>query len=231
MSDNAADGRWVAEPEGTRIFCPLGSSFRLHDPSLSGSRSPSFLASSQNSLRRGLDSFPSRLKGRKIDTTITPASGIGGTTAQSFQYNGLAQTTFARDTAGTNNADVTLVYDSIQRTVEEAQAYGGNTRYVTNGAFTSLPVSQFTFPNARQINKSFDKLYRRQQIIEAATSAVIASWQFFGPSRIATVTLGNGLLCSNMNNAQSRSAIQSGLPTPASGPFSFQDCVDFREPT
>jgi len=158
--------------------------------------------------------------GRKTNVSIAPASGIGGTTAQSFQYNGLAQTTFARDTANGNNADVTLVYDSIQRTVEESQTYGGNTRYVTNGGFTSLPVSQFTFPNARQINNSFDALYRRQQIIEAATSAVIASWQYFGPSRIATVTLGNGLLCSNMNNAQTRSAIQSGLPTPAWGSIS-----------
>ncbi|MGC9260820.1 MAG: RHS repeat-associated core domain-containing protein [Phycisphaerae bacterium] len=155
--------------------------------------------------------------GRKTNVAIAPASGIGGTTAQSFQYNGLAQTTFARDTAGTNNADVTLVYDSIGRTVEEEQVYGGNTRYVTNDGFTSLPVSQFTFPNARQINSSFDALYRRQQIIEAAMSAVIASWQYFGPGRIATVTLGNGLVRSNMNNAQTRSAIQSGLPTPAWG--------------
>jgi hypothetical protein len=154
---------------------------------------------------------------RKTNTTIAPASGIGGTTAQSFQHNGLAQTTFARDTVGTNNADVTLVYDSIGRTVEEEQVYGGNTRYVTNDGFTSLPVSQFTFPNARQINNSFDALYRRQQIIEAATSAVIASWQYFGSNRIATVTLGNGLVCSNMNNAQTRSAIQSGLPTPGWG--------------
>jgi RHS repeat-associated protein len=155
--------------------------------------------------------------GRKTNTTIAPASGIGGTTSQSFQYNGLSQTTFARDTANGNNADVTLVYDSIQRTVEEAQTYGGNTRYVTNDGFTSLPVSQFTYPNTRQVNNSFDKLYRRQQIIEAATSAVVASWQFFGPNRIATVTLGNGLVCSNMNNAQTRSAIQSGLPTPGWG--------------
>ncbi len=158
--------------------------------------------------------------GRKTNITITPASGIGGTTAQSFQYNGLAQTTFARDTVGTNNADVTLVYDSIGRTVEEEQVYGGNTRYVTNDGFTSLPVSQFTYPNSRQINNSFDKLFRRQQIIEAATSAVIASWQYFGANRIATVTLGNGLVCSNMNDAQTRSAIQSGLPTPAWGSIS-----------
>ena len=60
--------------------------------------------------------------GRKVSTTIAPAAGIGGTTAQSFQYNGLAQTTFARDTANGNNADVTLVYDSIQRTVEEKES-------------------------------------------------------------------------------------------------------------
>ena len=58
---------------------------------------------------------------RRTNTTIAPAAGIGGTTAQSFQYNGLAQTTFARDTANGNNADVTLVYDSLDRTIEEAQ--------------------------------------------------------------------------------------------------------------
>ncbi len=42
---------------------------------------------------------------RKINTTIAPALGVGGTTAQSFQYNGLSQTTFARDTANGSNAD------------------------------------------------------------------------------------------------------------------------------
>ncbi len=156
--------------------------------------------------------------GRKTNITIAPASGIGGTTAQSFQYNGLAQTTFARDTANGNNADVTLVYDSIQRTIEEEQLYGGNTRYVTNNAFTSLPVSQFTFPNARQVNSGYDALYRRQQIIEAATSAVIASWQFFGPQRIAEVALGNGIIQTMLNNARTHSAVQFGtVPNPAWG--------------
>ncbi len=155
---------------------------------------------------------------RKTNTTIAPASGIGGTTAQSFQYNGLSQTTFARDTANGNNADVTIVYDSIQRTIEEEQAYGGNTRYVTNNAFTSLPVSQFTFPNARQINNSLDKLYRRQQVIEQATSAVIASWQFFGPSRVAEVALGNGIIQTTLNNARTHSAVQyNTVPNPTWG--------------
>ena len=156
--------------------------------------------------------------GRKTNITIAPASGIGGTTAQSFQYNGVNQSTFARDTANGNNADVTLVYDSIQRTVEEEQVYGGNTRYVTNNAFASLAVSQFTFPNARQINSGYDALYRKQQVIEAATSAVIASWQFFGPQRIAEVALGNGIIQTMLNNARTHSAVQFGtVPNPPWG--------------
>ncbi len=157
-------------------------------------------------------------RSQKTSTTIAPASGIGGTTAQSFQYNGLSQTTFARDTANGNNADVTIVYDSIQRTIEEEQTYSGNTRYVTNDAFNSLAVSQFTFPNARQINNSLDKLYRRQQILETATSAVLASWQFFGPQRIAEVALGNGITQTTLNNARTHSAVQyNSVPNPAWG--------------
>jgi len=156
--------------------------------------------------------------GRKINTTITPASGIGGTISQSFQYNGLAQSTFARDTVGTTNADVTLVYDSIGRTVEEAQAYGGNTRYVTNTAFTSTPASQFTFPSNRQVRSSFDLLYRRQQVLEQSTGAVIANWQYFGPNRIAEVALGNGIIQTMLNNARTHSAVQfNTVPNPAWG--------------
>ena len=155
---------------------------------------------------------------RKINTTIAPASGIGGTTAQSFQYNGLSQTTFARDTANGNNADVTLTYDSIGRTIEEAQTYAGNTRYVTNDGFTSLPVSQFMYPSNRRVSNSFDKLYRRQLIVEAATSAVIATWQFFGPGRIAEVALGNGIIQTMLNNARTHSSVQLGtVPNPAWG--------------
>ena len=151
--------------------------------------------------------------GRKTNVAIVPAIGIGGTTSQTFQYDGLNRSTLARDTVGTTNADVTLVYDSIGRTVEEAQVYGGNTRYVTNTAFTSIPATQFEYPDTRLVNNSYDALYRRQEVIEQATSAVIAAWQFFGPDRIAEVTLANGLACTYLNNARTNSAVQS--PSPA----------------
>ncbi len=155
--------------------------------------------------------------GRKTDVAIAPASGIGGTTSQSFQYDGLNRSTLNQDITSGGTALVTFFYDSLGTSIEEAPTTLGTSRYVTNTAFTSVPATQFEYPNNRLVNSNYDVLYRRKQIIEQATSVVIASWQFFGPGRIATVTLGNGLVCSNMNNAQSRSAIQSGLPTPGWG--------------
>ncbi len=51
----------------------------------------------------------------------------------------------------------------------------------------------------------------------ADAGGTIASWQFFGPSRVAEVELANGLICTFMNNARTRSARQSGQSTPAWG--------------
>ena len=64
----------------------------------------------------------------------------------------------------------------------------------------------------RLANSNYDVLYRRQQIIEAATSTVIATWQFLGPGRVAEVALGNGITQTMLNNARTNSAVQS--PTP-----------------
>ncbi len=155
--------------------------------------------------------------GRKFAVAITAATGVVGTTAQSFQYDGLSRATFARDSVGSTNADVTLVYDSLGRTLEDSQAYAGHVRSATNAAFTSHPVSQFTFPNGRQITNVYDLLYRRSQVLETSDTLTIAAWQFFGPSRLARVQLGNGLVCTWMNDAGTRSAVQAGLPTPGWG--------------
>ncbi len=40
--------------------------------------------------------------------------------------------------------------------------------------------------------------------------ADIGAWEFFGPSRVAELTLGNGLICSDLNNDRTRSAAQNG---------------------
>ena len=38
--------------------------------------------------------------GRKTAVAVTPAAGVGGTTAQAFQFDGLSRATFAQDSAG-----------------------------------------------------------------------------------------------------------------------------------
>ena len=49
----------------------------------------------------------------------------------------------------------------------------------------------------------------------------IASWQFFGSERVAEVVLANGLACTWMNNARTKSAVQSPMPVnPAWGDVS-----------
>ena len=115
---------------------------------------------------------------------------------------------------------MTLSYDSLNRPVEDAQTYDGNTRTAMNEQFTSYPATQFAFPEGRQITNVFDPLYRRMQVGETGGSA-IANWEFFGPGRVAEVKLaaaGNGLTRqTNLNNARTRSAIQSGQTTPGWG--------------
>jgi RHS repeat-associated protein len=169
--------------------------------------------------------------GRITAVAIAPAAGVAGnaaltsvpgTLAQAFQFDGLSRPTFCRDSVGTTgvsglvNADVGFTRDSIDRVLEEQQTYLNDTRYVTHNAWTSYPSTGFTFPSSRQITTGFDALYRKNAINETSGGASIALWQFFG-GRIATATLGNGIVTSFMNNAQTRSAIQLGQTTPAWG--------------
>jgi RHS repeat-associated protein len=155
--------------------------------------------------------------GRKTAVGIAPAAGVSGTTAQSFQFDGLSRPTFARDSVGITNADVTNVYDSLNRLLEESQVYGGNTRNVTNTAFVSMPASGFEFPNNRQLANTYDLLYRRALVQDVTNSVNVAAWQFFGQSRVAEVTLGNSLICTWMNNARTHSAVQPSVTNPAWG--------------
>ena len=153
--------------------------------------------------------------GRKRTVNITVAGGAGvsnATTSQSFEYDGLSRMTDAQNNGSAGMSEVKLVYDSLGRVLEDAQTFGGHPRYVTNTAFTSYPATQFTFPSGRAIDNAYDLLYRCRSVVEDSGSANIASSQFFGPSRVAEVLLGNGLVCTWMNNARTNSAVQSGVP-------------------
>jgi RHS repeat-associated protein len=91
------------------------------------------------------------------------------------------------------------------------------TRNVTNTAFTSYPATGIELPNGRQLTQTYDLLYRRTLVHDATNGVDVAAWQFFGPSRTAELTLGNGLICTWMNNARTNSSVQPGVPNPAWG--------------
>jgi RHS repeat-associated protein len=147
--------------------------------------------------------------GRKTVCDITKAADVVGTDAQAFEYDGLTRQTQSIDTVASTEATVQMFYDSMNRVVEDSQSYTGGTRNVTTTAFASHPISQLQFPNGRKIDNTYDLLYRRTDVADNGGST-IASWQFFGPSRVAELTMGNGLICTQMNNARTRSSIQEG---------------------
>ena len=156
--------------------------------------------------------------GRKTQCDVTKAAGVLGTTEQKFEYDGLSRMTFARDSVDTTHADVSLDYDSLSRVLEDSQTFGGNTRNATNSEFNSHPASEFTYPDGRTIENTFDLLYRRTKVHDPAGAGTdIAEWEFFGPSRVAEMTLANGLICSHLNNARTRSAIQDEQTVPGWG--------------
>lgn len=163
--------------------------------------------------------------GRRRSASISLAPNVEGTTGQSYVYDGLSRIIETTDTVGTTDADADSYFDSLSRTLEEAQVYdatgGGSTHYVTHEAWTSYLSTGFTFPQGRQITYGYDALYRKNLIDEASggSGASTAKWDFFGPSRIAELTLGNGLICSHMNNTRTRSAVQQNLSVPGWGDY------------
>jgi RHS repeat-associated protein len=158
--------------------------------------------------------------GRKTNVAIAPAAGVAdnagssvpGTVAQAFTFDGLSRMTDSTDTSSSGNvAEVQMFYDSLARVLEESQLYAGlaTPRYVTNTAFASYPASGFTFPQGRVLANTFDALYRRTLAQDVTNSVDVAAWQFFGPSRVAEVTLGSGLICTWMNNTRTHSTVLS----------------------
>ena len=71
-----------------------------------------------------------------------------------------------------------------QRGHGRCREFGQSVRYVGSGRSGS------SVSNNLLVNCNYDVRYRRRQVIEAATSAVIVTWQFYGPGRLAEVVLG-----------------------------------------
>jgi YD repeat-containing protein len=152
---------------------------------------------------------------RNIPVSSTLAASVFGTTAQSYEYDGLSRMTFSEDIV-VDGTDASITYDSLGRIIEESQAYEADTHFVTHDAWTSWTATDLMYPSTRQVTMGYDVLYRKNTINETSGGASIAEWQFFG-SRVANLTLGNGITCSFMNNAGTNSAVQATVLNPVWG--------------
>ena len=95
---------------------------------------------------------------------------------------------------------------AAQRGRSQCREFAQSVRYVGSGRSGS------SVSNSLLVNSGYDVLYRRNQLVEQATGAAIANWQFAGPGRVAELVLGNGVIQTMLNNARTNSAVQS--PTP-----------------
>ena len=76
---------------------------------------------------------------------------------------------------------------------------------------------------------NYDELYRRDEIIDdpSGTPATIAQWAFYGAGRVAELMFANGLICTQLNNARTNTAVQTSVANPAWGDQS-SDRLGFR---
>lgn len=156
--------------------------------------------------------------GRKAGTTLTLASGVLGTTAQSWEYDGLSRTTLLYDDdandAGLGDGAIRLTYDSLGRLRRErvGQVVDDATedRDVSYANFDVLAPKSVTYPNGRELAFTYDRLHRATSVTNASgDEPVIASWAFVGASRVLHANLANGIECRYRNDAASHSAAQA----------------------
>lgn len=144
---------------------------------------------------------------RSTQLSISRATGIEGTTLQTFEYDGenrLTRATDDNDPLDTgDDADVRTVYDSLSRVVEEKQIYGSlptaeklvDYRWEADSLITDL-----IYPSGRQITYAYDAADRLASVGDT-TRAESASFDWFGTGRLHTRSYGNGTRMTMLNDA------------------------------
>ncbi len=145
---------------------------------------------------------------RRIQTVIqragnevpphTPGTVIGGTTLQTFEYDGLSRPTKATNNntpaSGTDDSIVTKLYDSLSRQLEEQQDF----RVITSDYDGLGNRIQLTYPDPspKVLTYTYDALERLKTIPGAVTS-----YSYIGPGRLLERTLTNGTKLTYLDNA------------------------------
>jgi RHS repeat-associated protein len=140
---------------------------------------------------------------RLTATSVTPAPGVVGTTASSYQYDGLSRITRMTDnnipSDATSLSTVLIAYDSLSRPVEEIQ----NGKAVDSAWVAQAQRQGVTYPNSRQLSYTFDLLERVATIQDTGATGNIAAYTYIGPRRVLERQFQNGTVETFLDNTGS----------------------------
>jgi RHS repeat-associated protein len=154
---------------------------------------------------------------RRIMTSIRRAPGVVGTTALSYEYDGLSRLTRATDNNepddATDDSTVARAYDSLNRVLEETQQIGALMPKAISSAWRAGNLrTGLTYPNGRQLAKRFDLLDRVDQISDQQP---IANYDYIGAGRTLQRAYPiNGARMSFLNEAGTVDVGYDGLRRP-----------------
>ena len=127
---------------------------------------------------------------RRIRSDVTRAAGVGGTTVQTWVWDGLSRRIAATDdndpTTPADDSALEFTYDSLSNRRSEVQ--GSHTVSSTyDGAGNRLSLA---YPGGTVLTYTYDALNRVKTIADG--SGEVAAYDYIGPSRLFRRTNGNG---------------------------------------
>ncbi|MCB9154976.1 MAG: DUF11 domain-containing protein [Caldilineae bacterium] len=138
--------------------------------------------------------------GTDILAGVATFNPVIGTTATGYEYDGLSRKTLVTDNNEPGNAGddstLTYVYDSLGRALEDSQQIGAFAPRVVDAAWRAGNLlTVMTYPNDREVERSYDRLDRVHEIRDLVAPAMpdpIAVYDYIGPVRQARKRYQNG---------------------------------------
>lgn len=144
---------------------------------------------------------------RPIQVTYSRAPGIGGTTIRSYQYDGRSQLTRATDNndpiVALDDSDVSRVYDSLGRELEDQQSLGsGVAAAITSRAWHGGLHTATTSPANRRTEYLHDASDRMVDVRETTTGLDV-EYRYFGDTQVHTMITSSGLTSTALDDTGS----------------------------
>ena len=127
---------------------------------------------------------------RSTGSNVTRGVGVLGTTATSYQYDGLSRLVGASDNNepadSSDDSVVTFAYDSLSRVIEETQQIGGlSTRAVSSSRRAENLRKNLIYPNSRTTEYTYDQRDRLNTVADQGAAQDIADYDYIGTGRVA----------------------------------------------